>query len=56
MTKSLSSTPALELVRRVRSGAVTAVEVMNAHIERIDAFEPTVRAWAHVDRADAIKD
>jgi Asp-tRNA(Asn)/Glu-tRNA(Gln) amidotransferase A subunit family amidase len=50
----LLSLSALDLVRRMQNGAVSAVEVMQAHIRRIDVLEPSIRAWAYLNREPAL--
>ena len=54
MMDPLLSLSALDLVHRMRSGAVSAVEVMQAHLRRIDMLEPSIRAWAHLNRELAL--
>lgn len=54
MTDSLIAMTARELVRRMRDGSVSATEVMAAHFGRIDAAEPSIRAWAFLDREGAM--
>lgn len=36
--------PAYELVRRIAAGEVSSVEVLDAHIERVEAVQPTINA------------
>jgi aspartyl-tRNA(Asn)/glutamyl-tRNA(Gln) amidotransferase subunit A len=45
--------PALELAARIRAGALSAAEVVEAHLARIARVEPHVQAWVHVDAAGA---
>jgi Asp-tRNA(Asn)/Glu-tRNA(Gln) amidotransferase A subunit family amidase len=54
MPHPLLALSAFDLVRRMQSGAVSATEVMRAHLERIDALEPAVRAWASLNREPAL--
>src|SRR6266404_173159 len=37
----------------IRSGKLSPVELLNTCLERIDRFEPRVRAWVFVDRDGA---
>ncbi len=46
---------AIEIARRIREGEVTAREVVEACLARIDAEESRVRAWAHLSREHAFK-
>jgi Asp-tRNA(Asn)/Glu-tRNA(Gln) amidotransferase A subunit family amidase len=41
---------AAEAARRIRAGELTSEALVAASLERIDAREATVRAWAHLDR------
>jgi hypothetical protein len=54
MTHPLLSLSALDLVRRMQSGAASATEVMQARLARIDALEPAVEAWASLNRESAL--
>jgi Asp-tRNA(Asn)/Glu-tRNA(Gln) amidotransferase A subunit family amidase len=45
---------AATLARRVAEGALTAEAVVASCLERIREREPVVRAWAHLDRAQAL--
>jgi Asp-tRNA(Asn)/Glu-tRNA(Gln) amidotransferase A subunit family amidase len=38
-----------DLIRAMRDGASIAREVMQAHLDRIEAAEPTLAAWARLD-------
>lgn len=51
----LTALPATELVRRLRAGEVTAVAVMEAHLGRIRAGEPSLRAFAALDEGAALE-
>ena len=53
MTDPCTAT-AVELIAAMRDGAQTAVAVMQAHLDRVEALEPTIRAWAHRDREAAM--
>ncbi|SNS22651.1 amidase [Geodermatophilus pulveris] len=46
--------PATELAARVRSGELTAVEVLRAHLAHLDAVEPRVGAFRVVRREAAL--
>jgi Asp-tRNA(Asn)/Glu-tRNA(Gln) amidotransferase A subunit family amidase len=46
----ITALTACALARRLRSGDVSAEAVAVAYLERFDAREPLVHAWAHVDR------
>ncbi len=50
----LTSLPALEIARRVQDHEVSPVEVVRAHLERIDALEPAVGAFQVVRRDEAL--
>ena len=54
MDTPLVSFSARELIRRMREGATSALDVTAAHLARIDAMEPSIRAWAYVDREGAL--
>ena len=44
---------ATEALDRMRSGALSPVDHLDALLDRIDDREPTIRAWVHVDRDGA---
>src|SRR3712207_1294437 len=46
--------PATELATRVRSGELTAVEVVRAHLAHLDAVEPRIGAFRVVRREAAL--
>jgi len=46
--------PALEIARRVRDGALSALAVTEAHLARIDAANPVLNAFTDVTRARAL--
>ena len=54
MNDKLASRSARDLVRGARAGDWTAVQVMAAFLAEVDAHEPTVRAWARLDRDQAL--
>jgi Asp-tRNA(Asn)/Glu-tRNA(Gln) amidotransferase A subunit family amidase len=51
MSDQIPRESALSLVERTRGGQTTVVAVMRAHLDRIKALEPQVRAFAHFDAA-----
>ena len=51
----LHSLTAAEIVRGIRAGTLSPVEVLEACLKRIDEVEPSVLAWVHVDRAGALE-
>jgi aspartyl-tRNA(Asn)/glutamyl-tRNA(Gln) amidotransferase subunit A len=50
----LTRLTAAETAERIASGDVTAVEVAEAHLARIDAVDEKVHAFLHVDREGAL--
>ncbi|MGW7695970.1 Asp-tRNA(Asn)/Glu-tRNA(Gln) amidotransferase subunit GatA [Streptomyces asiaticus] len=50
----LTRLTAAEIAARIASGAVTAVEVTEAHLARIEAVDEKVHAFLHVDREGAL--
>jgi Asp-tRNA(Asn)/Glu-tRNA(Gln) amidotransferase A subunit family amidase len=50
----LADLPALQAAQRVASGDVSAAELTAACLERIDAEESRVQAWAFLDRGKAM--
>ncbi len=46
--------PAVELAALIRSGELTAVELVLASLDRIDALEPTINAFTHVAHESAL--
>ncbi|SCK34719.1 Asp-tRNA(Asn)/Glu-tRNA(Gln) amidotransferase subunit GatA [Streptomyces sp. WMMB 322] len=50
----LTRLTAAETAERIASGEVTAVEVVEAHLARIDAVDEKVHAFLHVDREGAL--
>jgi Asp-tRNA(Asn)/Glu-tRNA(Gln) amidotransferase A subunit family amidase len=46
--------PAATLARLIDSGELSAEAVMRSCVERISEREPVVRAWVHLDRAQAL--
>lgn len=54
MTDAIIETSAAALIEAMRSGEVSAVETTGAYLARIEAREPMVRAFAHLDPAAAL--
>lgn len=50
----ITALPAHRLARLVRDGAVSAVEVAEAHLVRMGEMEPWTRALVYVDREDVL--
>jgi Asp-tRNA(Asn)/Glu-tRNA(Gln) amidotransferase A subunit family amidase len=46
---------AVEAARRIRAGDLSPVDLVSACLARIDATEPVVRAWVHLDREAALR-
>ena len=44
---------AVDMAEAIRNGSFDAVDVMQAHLDRVAEVEDTVRAWAHLDRERA---
>jgi aspartyl-tRNA(Asn)/glutamyl-tRNA(Gln) amidotransferase subunit A len=42
-----------EAVRQIRAGTLSATEYLDACLDRIDACEPAIAAWVHLDREGA---
>jgi amidase len=51
---ALMSAPATRQARAVREREVSAAELVAAHLERLDALQPQLRAMLHVRRAEAL--
>jgi aspartyl-tRNA(Asn)/glutamyl-tRNA(Gln) amidotransferase subunit A len=51
----LHSLTAAEIARRIRSGSLSTLEVVEACLKRIDKVDSSLLAWVHVDRAGAIE-
>jgi amidase len=45
-----------ELAELVRTGALSATELVQASLERIDALEPSINAFTHIARDSALRD
>ncbi len=46
---------AAEIARRIRAGSLSPVDVVVACLKRIEAVDPAVKAWVHVDREAALR-
>jgi Asp-tRNA(Asn)/Glu-tRNA(Gln) amidotransferase A subunit family amidase len=46
---------AAEAARRIRSGALSPSNLLASCLKRIDAAEPTLKAWVHLDREAAAR-
>jgi Asp-tRNA(Asn)/Glu-tRNA(Gln) amidotransferase A subunit family amidase len=44
---------AAEIARSIRAGTLSPVDVLGACLKRIDAVDPAVKAWVHLDREAA---
>ncbi len=51
----LLTRPAIELAALIRSGELTAIELVQASLDRIDALQPTVNAFTHVAHESALQ-
>ena len=47
-------TSALEMVRMIREGQVTSVQLVTACLDKIEAENDQLKAWAHIDRDAAL--
>ena len=45
-----TSLSAIELVKKLRTGDISSVDLCNAYIKRIDKYEKDVKAWAFFDK------
>lgn len=45
---------AVEAAAAIRDGQISSEELVKSCLERIDAFEPTVQAWTHLDPEHAL--
>lgn len=55
MSTGLNSLGLIEAARDISNGVITSRELVDDCLGRIDAFEPTVKAWAHLDPDHARK-
>ncbi len=46
--------PVTELAALVKSGEVTSTELVTASLERIEALQPTLNAFLHIDAEGAL--
>lgn len=46
---------AAEAARRIRTGTLSPVDLLAACLERIEATDPVVKAWVHLDREGALR-
>jgi aspartyl-tRNA(Asn)/glutamyl-tRNA(Gln) amidotransferase subunit A len=53
LNQPLHDLTATEAARQIRTGEVNPVELLEACLARIDACDPEIRAWVHVDREGA---
>src|SRR5215469_17476828 len=51
----LHNVTAAEAARRIRSGALSPSNLLASCFKRIDALEPTLKAWVHLDRDAAAR-
>ena len=51
----LTRLSAIDAAKKLQSREITALQYLNAHLERIDAREPTVRAFAYLGREQATR-
>lgn len=49
MSRGLNSLGLVEAARDIANGAITSRELVDDCLERIEAYEPTIHAWAHID-------
>lgn len=52
--ENLYSLGAAAAAKAIREGEITSVELVEACFARIDEFEPTIQAWAHLDKENAL--
>lgn len=52
--ENLYSLGAAAAAKAIRDGDITSVQLVEACLARIDEFEPTVQAWAHLDAENAL--
>ncbi len=46
---------AAEIARRIRAGSLSPVDLLMACLKRIEAVDPVVQAWVHLDREAAVR-
>lgn len=52
----LAGLAAVKIAERVRAGHISAVDVVQSHLARIEVLDPKLRAFAHVRRDQALED
>lgn len=52
--ENLYSLGAAAAAKAIRDGDITSVQLVESCLARIDAFEPTVHAWTHLDAENAL--
>lgn len=52
--EALNELSAVEAARRIAAGEITSEALVRACLDRIEAREPTVKAWAHIDPEQAL--
>ena len=50
----LTRLSAFDAAKRIASGSLTSVSLVQAYLDRIAEREPSVRAWQHLDPSQAI--
>ena len=55
MSMSIVAMSAREMVQGMQSGALSAAETMAAHFAIIEDREPSIRAWAYLDKDRAME-
>ena len=45
-----NSLPVHEIVKHIKDGKITSVEICQSYIERINKFEKDIKAWVHFDK------
>ncbi len=46
---------AAEAAGRIRAGSLSPVDLLTGCLKRIEAVDPVVKAWVHLDREDAVR-
>src|SRR5436309_786850 len=46
---------AADMARRIRAGRLSPVDLLMACLKRIEAVDPVVKAWVHLDREAAVR-
>jgi len=42
--------PVHEIVKKIKDGKLTSVEICKSYIDRINTFEKDIKAWAYFDK------